>query len=229
MFTISRGFRKRVGLGAVTSITSAAILVAQPARSAEESLAPDTDSQNGREIGAARLTFIRSVTFSYEGDAQRLTRIDQLTGERKLAGFARISPRDGLGTFTMSTFATRNQIPGDTLGVLTAMVEYKPGATDPKLHEGLQLVPGKNAVFLRYDGKIGDPSAEQLGTNWKVFVVSMDTPEAVRTVRMHHRESHANDAVKPPATARFEWLENGEGWWIMCDLGCCHVGGGPGF
>jgi hypothetical protein len=158
-------------------------------------------------LEADRLARWRQTRFSYVGDDQRLALIDKGTRALRYGPYAAISPSDELSRLTMANFASR--IPkGDTIGVLVAQIDYdlKRGP-NVGVYEKLQIRPGRNALYLRYDGKVGDVRQE-------------------RRIAFNRRESHAGQRVLPPATARFVWRDDDEWGWVMCAAGCCEVGGG---
>jgi hypothetical protein len=177
-------------------------------------------------LEADRLARWRQTRFSYVGDDQRLALIDKGTRALRYGPYAAISPSDELSRLTMANFASR--IPkGDTIGVLVAQIDYdlKRGP-NVGVYEKLQIRPGRNALYLRYDGKVGDVRQEQDPKFWRAFVVWERNPRDVRRIAFNRRESHAGQRVLPPATARFVWRDDDEWGWVMCAAGCCEVGGG---
>jgi hypothetical protein len=171
----------------------------------------------------------RQLQFSYVGDDQRLAVMDRGTKQLRYGPFASITARDDIGQLRMENFAFRRVRGRDTLGVLTSVVTYdvKRGP-NVGVYQKLQLRPGRNAIYLRYDGKVGDAKQEVDPAAWRVFVVWEGNPRDVKRLRLQRRESHAGSKFPPPATARFEWRDDDEWVWIACALGCCHVGD-PGF
>jgi hypothetical protein len=216
-------------LRAVRSVTASTVLFttvsacAQPGESDPLRIVPPRPGS----VEAARLTQWRQLTFSYVGDDQRLAQIDPSTKQLRYGPFASISARDDIGQLRVGDYATRTT--RDTLGTLTSVVTYdvKRGP-NVGIYRKLQLRPGRNGIYLRYDGKVGDPTQEVDPKRWRAFVVWEGNPRDVRALRFQRRESHANAKYPPPATARFEWRDDDEWVWISCGAGCCHVGD-PGF
>jgi hypothetical protein len=226
--SFSRALRAvRCGPSLIGLATATVLSMSACAQSREADPLREFQPQAG-SVEAARVAELRSIAFSYVGDDQRLAVMDPATKQLRYGPFASISPRDDLGRIRMADYARRGG--RDTLGVLTSLVVYDVRrGPNVGVYQKLQLRPGRNGIYLRYDGKVGDPKQEADPARWRVFVVWERNPRDVRVIRMNRRESHAGARFSPPATARFEWRDDDEWVWIMCDLGCCHVGGGPGF
>lgn len=217
------GRRMARGITAIGMLLSSVTACAQP----READPMKQETPRPGSLEAARLAEWRQFRFTYVGDDQRLAILDKQSKQLRYGPFASIRARDDIGTLKMADYATRRG--RDTLGVLTAIITYdvKRGP-NVGLYPKLQLRPGRNALYLRYDGKVGDAKQEVDPTRWRAFVVWEGNPRDVRRLRFQMRESHAGEKYPPPSTARFEWRDDDEWVWIGCALGCCHVGD-PGF